>query len=45
MAGMSVRSTQKWQEVSFPSETKKERQWRTRPDTFEEVWREVLGWL
>jgi len=37
-AGMSVRSARKWQRGGLPSQTKKERDWRTRPDPFEEVW-------
>ena len=42
MAGMGVRSTRKWQEGPLPSETKKERRWRTRPDPFEGVWEEEI---
>jgi len=37
-AGMSVRSARKWQTGSLPSQTRKERDWRTRRDPFEEVW-------
>ena len=37
-AGMSVRSAHKWQTGPLPSQTKKERDWRTRKDPFEEVW-------
>ncbi len=37
-AGMSVRSARKWEHGPLPSQTKKERTWRTRPDPFEDVW-------
>lgn len=37
-AGMSVRGARKWQKGPLPSETKKERGWRTREDPFEGVW-------
>lgn len=37
-AGMSERSAYAWKAGSFPSETKKPRAWRTRPDPFEPVW-------
>jgi len=37
-AGMSVRSARKWQTGPLPSQTKKDRDWRTRKDPFEEVW-------
>ena len=40
MAGMSVRSARKWQRGPWPSETKEERRWRTRPDPFDGVWEE-----
>ena len=40
MAGMNVRSARKCQEDPWPSETKKERRWRTRPDHFGGVWEE-----
>ena len=39
-AGMSVRSARNWQSGSLPSETRPERQWRTRPDPFDGVWEE-----
>ena len=42
MAGMSERSARKWQSGPFPSETKTERQWRTRPDPFDGVWEEEI---
>ena len=46
MAGMSERSARKWQCGPLPSETKTERQWRTRPDPFDGVWeREILPLL
>jgi hypothetical protein len=35
---MSERSARKWETGAMPSETKKERWWRTRPDPFAEVW-------
>ena len=38
MAGMCVRSARKWQHGPLPSEMKQKRQWRTRPDPFDEVW-------
>ena len=41
-AGMSVRSAQKWQAGRLPSETKKERDWLTRPDAFAAVWASVI---
>jgi len=37
-AGMSVRTARTWQKGLLPSEKKKARQWRTRPDPFEEIW-------
>ena len=40
MAWMSVRSARKWQKGPWPSETKQERRWRTRPDPFDGVWEE-----
>ena len=42
IAGMSVRSARKWQRGPLPSETKQERRWRTRPDSFEGVWEEGI---
>ena len=42
MAGMCVRSARKWQDGPFPSETKEERWWRTRPDPFDGVWEEEI---
>ena len=46
MAGMSERSARKWQCGPLPSETKTERQWRTRPDPFDGVWeKEILPLL
>lgn len=38
-AGMSVRSARKWQTGPLPSQTKKDRDWRTRKDPFEGVWK------
>ncbi len=37
-ANMSERSARKWERGALPSETKKERWWRTRKDPFDEVW-------
>lgn len=45
-AGMSVRTARAWQDGPSPSETKKPRDWRTRPDPFTGVWEEtVVPWL
>ena len=41
-ADMSVRSARKWKAGPLPSETKKARAWRTRPDAFTEVWESLL---
>ena len=41
-ADMSVRSARKWQAGPLPSATKKERDWRTRPDAFAIVWATVI---
>ena len=41
MAGMSIRSAQKWQCGPLPSETEQERWWRTRTDPFDGVWEEL----
>lgn len=41
-ADMSVRSARKWQEGPLPSATKRERDWRTRPDAFALVWASVI---
>lgn len=37
-AGMSVRTARAWDRGAVPSQTRKERSWRTRPDAFEGVW-------
>lgn len=37
-AGMSVRTARDWETGPLPSQTKKERDWRTRADPFAEVW-------
>lgn len=37
-AGMSERSARTWQNGPLPSATKGDRDWRTRPDPFAEVW-------
>jgi hypothetical protein len=37
-AGMSVRTARKWETGPLPSQAKKERDWRTRPDPFADVW-------
>lgn len=45
-AGMSERTASTWQRGSLPSETKKEREWKTRKDPFATVWEsEVLPLL
>ena len=41
-ADMSVRSARKWQAGPLPSATKRERDWRTRPDAFAAVWAAVV---
>ena len=41
-AGICVRSARKWQSGPLPSETKQERQWRTRSDPFEGIWEEEI---
>ena len=41
-ADMSVRSARKWQTGPLPSETKRARDWRTRPDAFAAVWLSVI---
>ena len=41
-AGMSVRTARSWQSGILPSEKKKARHWRTRPDPFEEIWDEEV---
>ena len=41
-AGMSVRTARTWQRGVLPSERKKARHWRTRPDPFEEIWAEEV---
>lgn len=38
MAGMSERTARKWQRGPLPSQSRRERDWRTRPDAFVEVW-------
>lgn len=37
-AGMSVRTARKWKSGLLPSESRKPRHWRTRPDPFADVW-------
>lgn len=37
-SAMSVRTARKWQRGALPSETKKERTWRTREDPLAEIW-------
>jgi len=41
-AGMSVRTARTWQRGPLPSEKKRDRYWRTRPDPFAEVWAEEI---
>lgn len=38
-AGMSPRSAHNWKTGALPSQNKRERHWRTRPDAFKEVWK------
>lgn len=38
-AGMSTRSAHNWKTGALPSQTKRERHWRTRPDAFKDVWK------
>lgn len=45
-AGVSVRTAREWQTGPLPSQTKKPRDWRTRPDPFAEVWEQrIVPWL
>ena len=44
-AEMSARSARKWQTGPLPSESRKPRDWRTRPDPFGAVWNEIEAWL
>lgn len=37
-AGMSARSAHTWKEGALPSQTKRQRHWRTRVDVFADVW-------
>jgi transposase len=37
-AGMSVRTARIWESGPLPSEKRRQRDWRTRPDPFAEVW-------
>ena len=41
-SAMCVRSAQKWQGGPLPSETKRQRHWRTRSDPFAQVWDEEI---
>jgi len=41
-AGMSERTARSWKEGRLPSATKGQRDWRTRPDPFAEVWESEL---
>ena len=41
-AGMSVRTARTWERGALPSQTKQERDWRTRSDPFAGVWEEVV---
>ena len=38
VAGMSVRTARVWERGALPSQTRKKRSWRTRPDPFDGVW-------
>ena len=44
-ADISIRSARKWQTGPLPSQSRKPRDWRTRPDPFAEVWSEIEAWL
>jgi hypothetical protein len=37
-AGMSARTARKWKKGPLPSQSRQEREWRTRPNPFAEVW-------
>jgi len=41
-AGMSVRAARTWQRGPLPSEKRRDRYWRTRPDPFAGVWSEEI---
>jgi len=41
-AGMSVRTARTWQRGPLPSEKRRDRYWRTRPDPFAGVWSEEI---
>jgi hypothetical protein len=41
-AGMNVRTARTWERGPLPSQTKKKRGWRTRPDPFEDVWSQEI---
>jgi len=41
-SGMSERTARKWQRGPLPSQSKKDRWWRTREDPFAEVWQEEV---
>ena len=42
MAGMSERSGRKWEKGPLPSERTQDRQWRTRSDPFDGIWKEEI---
>lgn len=45
-AGITAKTARKWETGPLPSETERERLWRTRPDPLAEVWAEdILPWL
>ena len=45
-AGMDEKTARRWRDCGmFPSESKVEHTWRTRPDPFEDVWEEVRARL
>ncbi len=41
-AGMSVRTARDWERGPLPSQARKKRDWRTRPDPFASVWEAVI---
>lgn len=45
-SGMDEKTARKYRDLGkLPSEVKKERDWRTRPDPFEDVWDDVVDFL
>ena len=42
VSGMGVRTARRWQRGRLPSESERQRTWRTRADPFAEVWAEEI---